>query len=194
MCQYSLKFLSNKSPDLFIITIYYWWLNGKESTCNAEDARNTLPWRRRWKPAPVFLPGKFHGQRSLVVYSPWGHKESDTTDCMSTHTDTRFTVKERIISFPLILALPNDSDSKESACNAGDQNSIPGSGRYPGERNGNPLQYSSLKIPWTEEPGGLQSTGSQRVGHDWATHTFTSLSLLACIHGSAFNSQILTLK
>ena len=109
--------------------------------------RNTLPWRRKWKPAPVFLPGKFHGQRSLVGYSPRGHKESDTTECMSihTHTHTRFTIKERIISFPLILALPNDSDSKESACNAGDPSSIPGSGRYPGERNGNPLQYSCLE-------------------------------------------------
>ena len=40
---------------------------------------------------------------------------------------------------------------------------------YIGEGNGNPLQYSCLKIPWTEEPGGLQSMGSQRAGHNWAT-------------------------
>ena len=38
-----------------------------------------IPWRRAWLPAPVFLPGEFHGQRSLVGYSPWGHTESDTT-------------------------------------------------------------------------------------------------------------------
>ena len=38
-----------------------------------------IPWRRKWPPTPVFLPGKSHGQRSLVGYSPWGHKESDTT-------------------------------------------------------------------------------------------------------------------
>ena len=38
-----------------------------------------ISWRRQWQPTPVFLPGKFHGQRSLVIYSPWGHKESDTT-------------------------------------------------------------------------------------------------------------------
>ena len=31
-----------------------------------------LPWRKKWQPTPVFLPGKFHGQRSLVGYSPWG--------------------------------------------------------------------------------------------------------------------------
>ena len=38
------------------------------------------PWRRKWQSTPVFLPGKSHGQRSLVGYSPWGHKELDTTE------------------------------------------------------------------------------------------------------------------
>ena len=37
------------------------------------------PWSRKWQPAPVFLPGNFHGQRSLAGYCPWGLKESDTT-------------------------------------------------------------------------------------------------------------------
>ena len=39
-----------------------------------------ISWSRRWQPIPVFLPGKFHGQRSLVGYSPWGCKESDVTE------------------------------------------------------------------------------------------------------------------
>ena len=39
-----------------------------------------IPWRREWPPTPVFLPDEFHGQRSLAVYSPWDHKESDTTE------------------------------------------------------------------------------------------------------------------
>ena len=39
-----------------------------------------IPWRREWHSAPVFLPGEFHGQRSLVGYSPWDHKEPDTTE------------------------------------------------------------------------------------------------------------------
>ena len=39
-----------------------------------------IPWRREWQPTPVFLPGEFHGQRSLASYSPWGHKESDMTE------------------------------------------------------------------------------------------------------------------
>ena len=38
-----------------------------------------IPWRRKWQPTPVFLPGKSHGQRSLAGYGPWGHKESDMT-------------------------------------------------------------------------------------------------------------------
>ena len=39
-----------------------------------------IPWRRAWQPNPVFMPGKFQGQRSLVGYGPWGHKESDMTE------------------------------------------------------------------------------------------------------------------
>ena len=39
-----------------------------------------IPWRREWPPIPVFLPGEFHGQKSLAGYSPWGCKESDMTD------------------------------------------------------------------------------------------------------------------
>ena len=61
------------------------------------------------------------------------------------------------------------SVDKESACSAGDTGdtcSIPGLERCPGEGNGNPLQYSCLKIPWMEKPGTLQSMGSKRVGHD----------------------------
>ena len=38
-----------------------------------------IPWRKKWQPAPVFLPGKSHGQRSLAGYIPWGCKELDMT-------------------------------------------------------------------------------------------------------------------
>ena len=67
---------------------------------------------------------------------------------------------------------PGGSNGKESACKLWDLGSIPGLGRSSGEGNGNPLQYSYLENS-TEEPGRLQSLGSQRVGHDWATNTFT---------------------
>ena len=39
-----------------------------------------IPWRKKWQPTPVLLPGKFHGWSSLVGYNPWDHKESDTTE------------------------------------------------------------------------------------------------------------------
>ena len=59
------------------------------------------------------------------------------------------------------MGFPGGSDGKESACNVGDLGSIPGLGRFPGEGNGYPIQYSCLENPCTEEPGGLQSIESE---------------------------------
>ena len=61
------------------------WCSGKESTWQYRRWRfdpwvRKIPWRRKWQLTPVFLPGKFHGQMSLVGCSPWGPKESDTTE------------------------------------------------------------------------------------------------------------------
>ena len=61
---------------------------------------------------------------------------------------------------------PGGSYGKVSVYNMGDLGSIPVLGKSSGEGNDNPLQYYCLKIPWTEEPGRLQSMGSQRIGHD----------------------------
>ena len=44
------------------------------------------PWSRKWQPIPVFLPGKFHEQRSMVGCSPWGHKDLGTTGTHGTET------------------------------------------------------------------------------------------------------------
>ena len=63
----------------------------------------------------------------------------------------------------MVMGFPGGSEDKASACNARDPSSIPGSGRSHEEGNGNPVQYSCLRIPRTEEPGELQSMGSQRV-------------------------------
>ena len=62
--------------------------DGKESANNTGNIRDVglisglgrFPWRRAWLPTPVFLPGESHGQRSLVGYSPFGHRESDMTE------------------------------------------------------------------------------------------------------------------
>jgi len=48
--------------------------------CGFDPWLRKIPWRRKWYPTPVFLPGKFHGQRILVGYSPWGHKELGVTE------------------------------------------------------------------------------------------------------------------
>ena len=61
------------------------WCSVKESTCQCRRPGfhpwvGKIPWRRKWQPIPVFLPGKSHGQRSLAGYSPWGHKETDRTE------------------------------------------------------------------------------------------------------------------
>ena len=75
---------------------------------------------------------------------------------------------EGLIKPQLVIAdeLPRWLSSKESTGNEGDMSSILGSGRSPAGGNGNPFQYLAWEIPWTEEPGGLQSMGSQRVTHD----------------------------
>ena len=63
------------------------------------------------------------------------------------------------------MGFPGGSDGKEPACNAGDPGLISGSGRSPGEGNGNPLQYSCLKNPVDRRAWLAQSMGSQRTGH-----------------------------
>ena len=58
------------------------------------------------------------------------------------------------------------SECKESACNVGDLGSVPGLVRSPGEGKATHSSVLAWRIPWTEEPGGLQSMGLQRVSHD----------------------------
>ena len=64
---------------------FLWWLRW-QSICLQRGRPGFNPWigkiswRRKWQPTQVVLPGKFHGWRSLVGYSPWGHRESDTTE------------------------------------------------------------------------------------------------------------------
>ena len=65
------------------------------------------------------------------------------------------------------MGFSGGSDGKESTCHVGDLGSIPGLGRSPGEGNGYPTPvFWPGESPWREETGGLQSTGSQTVGHD----------------------------
>ena len=80
----------------------------KSPPANAGDARGAgsipglgrSPWTRKWQPTPIFLPGKLHGQRSLVGYSTWGCNESDRTEHTHTHTPSYSTLKSRDITLP----------------------------------------------------------------------------------------------
>ena len=68
---------------------------------NTQYSKSTLPWvrkipwRREWQPTPIFLPGESHGQRSLAGYSPWGHRELDTTERL-TLSLSFFTLQEAL--------------------------------------------------------------------------------------------------
>ena len=70
---------------------------------------------------------------------------------------------------------PGGSDSKASVYNVGDLGSIPGSGRPPGEGNGNPLQYSCLGNPMDRGPWWATVHGVERVRHDLATEQHTKI-------------------
>ena len=82
------------SPKLYLSTHLGSWVSKWKDFPGGSDGRvclqckrprfdpwvGKIPWRRKWQPIPVFLLGKSHGRRSLAGYSPWGHKESDTTE------------------------------------------------------------------------------------------------------------------
>ena len=73
-----------KSADMCIYSLP-WWLRGWSVCLQCRRPGfnpwvGKIPWRRKWQLTPVFLPGESHGWRSLVGYSPWGCKESDTTE------------------------------------------------------------------------------------------------------------------
>ena len=102
----------------------------KNLPANAGDVRKTgsIPGRGRspgedlleWLPTPIFLPGKSHGQRSLVGYSPWGHKELDTTEQLTLLLQLRMGASQVVL---VVKKLPAD------AGNIRDVGSIPGLGR-----------------------------------------------------------------
>ena len=77
-----------KEQQLLILEVYCnteglpRWLSGKESACQCRRYRfdpwvGMISWRRKWLPTPVFLPGEFHGWRSLAGYNPWGQPRTE---------------------------------------------------------------------------------------------------------------------
>ena len=192
------------------------WHSGKESTCWLKKCRfdpwvRKIPWWRKWQPITVFLPGNFHRERSLSGYSPWGHKDLDTTERLShTHGSRlylwplpqgkkqttkqtsvcrlrqRWRLSLQVFFFSsfywiifslwdnfLFILIQSPKDHLLFECWNLTQYII-------AEEKAMATHSSTLawKIPWTEEPGRLQSMGSLRVGYDWAS----SLSLFTFMH------------
>ena len=161
--------------------------------------------RRQWHPTPILLPGKSHGQRSLVCSSPWDREESDTTaqlpfhfslscigegngnplqcSCLENPRDggawwaavygvTQSRTRPKRLSSSSSssshweVGFPGGSDDKESAFNARDPVWSLGQENLLEEGMATHSSILAWRIPWTEEPGGLQSIGSQTVWHD----------------------------
>ena len=128
-----------------------------EPTMSYSVHYRTPIWRRAWQPTPVFLPGESHGQRSLAGYSPWHRKKSDTTEaracpfakCLRGFCKGGANFLRNVPEVCIWLVYKDFSSTWILR---------------------NP--HSSIlawRIPLTEEPGGLQSMGLQRVVHGWVT-------------------------
>ena len=100
--------------------------------------------------------------KSLLNFKAWDNEKENTPHNI---TNTQLSG---------LWTFPCGSDGKESACNEGDLGLICGLGRSPGGGHDNHSSILAWRIPWTEEPGGLQSMGSQRVRHDWVTKHSTA--------------------
>ena len=111
-----------------------------------------MHWRRKWQPTPVLLSGKSHGRRSLVCYSPWGCKVSDSNTAELLHF--HFLVAQLV---------------KNPCLQCGRPGFDPWVGKTPWRREQLPTP-----VFWPREIHGLNSPWSRRVRHDWAT--FTSLT------------------
>ena len=94
-----------------------WLFSGKEPACQCRRCGfnpwvGKIPWRRKWQPAPVFLPGKSHRQRSLAGCSPWGRKESDTTERLNNNNNLNENILNKHLTFQAgrILMKPKQLD------------------------------------------------------------------------------------
>ena len=158
--------------------------DGKESVCNVGDLSSVTgsedSLEKGMATYSSILAWKSLGQRSRVGYSPWGRKESDTMEHL-TFTFASWNCPGWAwlhgIQFEIhwckgkSMGFPGGSAVRNPPAIAGDAGSFPGSGRSLQEEMAAHSSILAWKIPWTEEPGRLQSTGSGRVGtwlSDWS--------------------------
>ena len=135
-----------------------------------------IPWRRKWQPTPGLLPGKLHRQRRLVGYSPWGHKESGTTERLSKHINQSWICSERkkVMSFSHVwlfetpwavacLALPTMGFSRQEYLN-GLPFPSPGVFPFPGIEPGSATPQADCLL---SEPPGKPKAESCPILCNW---------------------------
>ena len=120
--------------------------DGKQSACKAGDL-GSIPGLGRRPGEGNGYPLQSSGWENSMDRGAWQATTLDTSKSWTRLSD---------------YALNRLSSKKNPPANAGDMGSVPELGRSPGEGNGNPLRILVWEISWTEEPGGLQSTGSQK--------------------------------
>ena len=108
-----------------------------------------IPWRREWQPTAIFLPGEFHGQRSLVGYSPWGRKELDMIEWLTfTLKIPYWLISSMILTLGcLSLVLSLDTCCKTQLCPRLFCSALPFS--YLPVPNSHTLLFASLRTSWT---------------------------------------------
>ena len=122
----------------------------------AENAMATHSSTLSWRIPGTGEPGGLPSMRSHRVRHDWSDLAAAAANPLCNNVS---------------LGFPGGSDGKESSCNMGKTRVL---SWIPGERMATHSSIPCLENPWTEEPGGLQSMGSQRVGHDWVTNTTTT--------------------
>ena len=140
---------------------------------NAESPLHGTLFCRRWSPPVVFIPFPLApGYLFTWNFNPYWWGRGMLFSC-GPWCDLCQIVEVWVWEVPPHLGASQvELEVKNLPANARDASFIFGLGRSSEVGNGNPLHYSCWEIPWTEEPGGLQSMGMQRVGHDWVQSPF----------------------
>ena len=161
-----------------------------------------IPWSRKWQPTLLFLPGESHGQRSLMGYSPWSHKELDMTDWAHTAQDTW---PDDSMYIYIVKWLPKSGELTHASHHKVTWIlKISSLGRFQvyntpvltiGEGNGTPLQYSCLENPmdrgaWWAAVHGV-AEGWTRLSDFTFTFHFPALEKEMATHSSVLAWRIL---